>query len=158
MPDLDQDACDEAINGALHAGIALKRMTGKAKSELLLKWHTLVIEAADDLAAIITAENGKTLTEARGEVTYAADFLHWFAGAAARTDGHVSSAMCRLWDYSNIRADNSSIKPCPPSHYHQATYRTRWYHHAVELPGGDDHEKSWCSRCRRMPMYSQASG
>jgi succinate-semialdehyde dehydrogenase/glutarate-semialdehyde dehydrogenase len=71
-------------------------MTGKAKSELLLKWHTLVIDAAEDLAAIITAENGKTLAEAHGEVMYAADFLYWFAGAAPRMDGSVSGILCLL--------------------------------------------------------------
>jgi succinate-semialdehyde dehydrogenase/glutarate-semialdehyde dehydrogenase len=94
LPDLGQDACNDAIDGAVRAGIELKRMTGKTKSELLLKWHTLVIDAAEDLAAIITAENGKTLAEAHGEVMYAADFLYWFAGAAPRMDGSVSRILC----------------------------------------------------------------
>lgn len=96
MPDLGEDACNDAINGARHAAIELKTMTGKAKSELLLKWHALVMEASDDLAAIITAENGKTLAEAHGEVMYAADFLYWFAGAAPRMDGSVSGTLCLL--------------------------------------------------------------
>lgn len=48
------------------------------------------MEASEDLAAIITAENGKVLAEARGEVKYAADFLDWFAGEAGRIRGEVS--------------------------------------------------------------------
>ena len=64
-------------------------MTGKNRGELLRRWYTLVDEAQDDLAAIVTAENGKTLAEARGEVRHAADFLEWFAGAAPRIDGTV---------------------------------------------------------------------
>jgi len=64
-------------------------MTGKARGELLLRWYSLVVEATEDLAAIITAENGKTLVEAQGEVAYAAGFLSWFAGAAPRVEGSV---------------------------------------------------------------------
>ena len=55
-----------------------------------MRWFSLMTEAKDDLASITAAENGKTLAEARGEVSYAADFLSWFAGAAPRIDGSVS--------------------------------------------------------------------
>ena len=46
-------------------------------------------EHIDDLALILTLENGKTLAEAKGEVTYAATFIEWFAGEAERTHGEV---------------------------------------------------------------------
>ncbi|KAM3075807.1 hypothetical protein ACMFMG_007934 [Clarireedia jacksonii] len=56
---------------------------------MLRKWNDLCLEHIDDLALILTLENGKTLTEAKGEVTYAASFLEWFAGEAERTHGEV---------------------------------------------------------------------
>ena len=89
LPDLGAKSCDDAVQSALKAFAELKRMTGKSRGELLRRWFTLVNETQDDIAAIITAENGKTLAEARGEVRYAADFLDWFAGEAPRVDGTV---------------------------------------------------------------------
>ena len=56
---------------------------------MLRKWNDLCLQHIDDLALILTLENGKTLTEAKGEVTYAASFLEWFAGEAERTHGEV---------------------------------------------------------------------
>jgi succinate-semialdehyde dehydrogenase / glutarate-semialdehyde dehydrogenase len=89
LPDLGPEKCIDAIDGAVRAALGLRKMTGKARGELLMRWFSLVTEATEDLAAIITAENGKTLAEARGEVAYAADFLNWFSGAARRIDGSV---------------------------------------------------------------------
>lgn len=57
--------------------------------QMLRKWNDLVLEHIDDLALILTLENGKTLAEAKGEVAYAASFLEWFAGEAERTHGEV---------------------------------------------------------------------
>jgi succinate-semialdehyde dehydrogenase/glutarate-semialdehyde dehydrogenase len=68
----------------------LKQLTSKERGALLRRWYDLIISARDDLAAIITAENGKPLMEAQGEVTYAADFLDWFSGVGRRMDGMVS--------------------------------------------------------------------
>jgi succinate-semialdehyde dehydrogenase/glutarate-semialdehyde dehydrogenase len=56
---------------------------------MLRKWNDLRLQHIDDLALILTLENGKTLTEAKGEVAYAASFLEWFAGEAERTHGEV---------------------------------------------------------------------
>ena len=64
-------------------------MTGKERGEILRRWYDLVLAASEDLASIITFENGKTMAEAKGEVTYAADFLNWFSAEAPRLDGHV---------------------------------------------------------------------
>jgi succinate-semialdehyde dehydrogenase/glutarate-semialdehyde dehydrogenase len=65
----------------------LKAITGNERGEILRRWYELVIAARDDLAMIIIAENGKTSAEARGEVTYAADFLNWFSAEAPRLHG-----------------------------------------------------------------------
>jgi succinate-semialdehyde dehydrogenase/glutarate-semialdehyde dehydrogenase len=56
---------------------------------MLRRWFDLITQNQEDLATIITAENGKPTAEAKGEVVYAADFADWFAGAAPRIEGSV---------------------------------------------------------------------
>lgn len=63
--------------------------TGKERAVLLRRWFDLVVENADDLAAILTAEMGKPLAEAKGEVLYGASFIEWFAEEAKRIYGDV---------------------------------------------------------------------
>ena len=91
MPDLGEPDASLAVDAATRAAVELKAMTGKKRGELLKAWYSLVQAAREDLASVITAENGKTIAEARGEVTYASDFIDWFAGEAPRIDGAVSS-------------------------------------------------------------------
>ena len=62
----------------------------KERSEILRRAYELINERADDLALLMTLEMGKPLAESRAEVTYAADFLNWFAGEALRIDGRYS--------------------------------------------------------------------
>ncbi len=59
----------------------------KSRAALLRRWCDLIVEATDDLAAIMTAEQGKSLAEAKGEVAYAASFIEWFAEEAKRIQG-----------------------------------------------------------------------
>ncbi|RGP78262.1 succinate-semialdehyde dehydrogenase nadp + [Fusarium longipes] len=61
--------------------------TAKERGILLRKWNDLIISNVDDLALILSLENGKTLTEAKGEVLYAASFVAWFAEEATRSYG-----------------------------------------------------------------------
>lgn len=89
LPDLDESSCYAAVESAVAVSPLLASLAGRERASILNRWYELVIEAKEDLAAIITAENGKILAEARGEVMYAADFLHWFAGEAPRIDGTV---------------------------------------------------------------------
>lgn len=89
LPDLGAAQVVDAIASAKNAAETLKRLSGKQRGELLRRWYNAVKEAQDDIATIITAENGKPLGEARGEVIYAADFLDWFSGEAPRLDGRV---------------------------------------------------------------------
>lgn len=89
VPDLGETEARQAVDAAVPAAVELKKTTGKRRGQLLREWYNLVRGAQNDLASIITAENGKTIAEALGEVTYAADFIDWFAGAAPRTDGSV---------------------------------------------------------------------
>ena len=79
-------AAIEAANAALPAW---KARTAKERAALLRRWFDLIIENEDDLAAIMTREQGKPLAEARGEVRYAASFIEWFGEEAKRLYGDV---------------------------------------------------------------------
>ncbi|XP_067147014.1 succinate-semialdehyde dehydrogenase, mitochondrial isoform X2 [Apteryx mantelli] len=81
-----------AVRAAHGAGAAWSRLPAKERSALLRKWYDLMIENKDDLAKIITAENGKPLKESQGEVLYSASFLEWFAEEARRVYGDVIPA------------------------------------------------------------------
>ncbi|KAH8597554.1 Aldehyde/histidinol dehydrogenase [Bisporella sp. PMI_857] len=92
LPELDVAQCNEAVDGAAAAAVQLKQLTSKERGALLRRWYDLVVAARDDLSQIITAENGKPLVEAQGEVTYAADFLEWFSGVGRWKSGMVLDA------------------------------------------------------------------
>ena len=89
VPDFGADEAHRAIAAANAALPAWRAKTGKERAAVLRRWFDLVIEHADDLAAIMTAEQGKPLGEARGEVIYGASFLEWFAEEAKRVNGDV---------------------------------------------------------------------
>ena len=79
----------DAIAAANKAWPLWRAKTAKERGAVLLRWHALLIQHADDLARIMTAEQGKPLAEARGEVTYGASFLDWFAEEAKRVYGET---------------------------------------------------------------------
>ncbi len=89
VPDFGAAEASRAIAAAHAALPAWRAKTGKERAAVLRRWYDLVIEHADDLAAIMTAEQGKPLAEARGEVLYGASFLEWFAEEAKRVNGDV---------------------------------------------------------------------
>ncbi|MBP0598657.1 NADP-dependent succinate-semialdehyde dehydrogenase [Herbaspirillum sp. LeCh32-8] len=76
-----------AIEAADAAWPAWKKKTAKERSVILRRWHELMLANANDLALIMTAEQGKPLAEARGEIGYAASFIEWFAEEGKRTYG-----------------------------------------------------------------------
>jgi succinate-semialdehyde dehydrogenase/glutarate-semialdehyde dehydrogenase len=90
VSDLNESHCLQAIKAAVSIVPILKTLTGKERGRLLRKWFNLIIQHEEDLAMIITAENGKTIAEAKGEVTYAADFVDWYASSALHVSGSVS--------------------------------------------------------------------
>lgn len=89
VSNLDTAHAQEAIAAAQHALPAWSGLTGKERAAVLRKWFDLIVANADDLAAIMTAEQGKPLTEAKGEVLYGASFVEWFAEEAKRVSGDV---------------------------------------------------------------------
>jgi len=80
---------EQAIAAADAAWPAWRERTAKDRANVLMRWHALMLEHADDLARLMTAEQGKPLLEARGEVGYAASFLEWFAEEARRVYGET---------------------------------------------------------------------
>ncbi|MCP2088410.1 UNVERIFIED_ORG: succinate-semialdehyde dehydrogenase/glutarate-semialdehyde dehydrogenase [Paraburkholderia sediminicola] len=76
-----------AIDTANAAWPAWRATTAKQRATILRKWHDLMLENADDLATILTTEQGKPLAEAKGEILYAASFLEWFAEEGKRVNG-----------------------------------------------------------------------
>ncbi len=89
VPDLDVAATRSAIEAAAAAWPAWRAKTAKERSAILRRWYNLILENKDDLAAIMTAEQGKPLAESAGEVMYGASFIEWFAEEAKRVYGDV---------------------------------------------------------------------
>lgn len=89
VSNLDSDHAQDAIAEAQQALPAWSSLTGKDRAAILRKWFDLIVANADDLAAIMTAEQGKPLAEAKGEVLYGASFVEWFAEEAKRVSGDV---------------------------------------------------------------------
>ena len=76
-----------AIEAANAAWPAWRKKTAKERAAVLRRWHDLILENADDLALIMTTEQGKPLPEAKGEVQFGASFIEWFAEEGKRVSG-----------------------------------------------------------------------
>ncbi len=81
------DETRRAIEAAEAAMADWRRQSAKARAAVLRKWFDLMMEAQEDLAQILTAEQGKPLAEARGEIAYGASYIEWFAEEAKRIYG-----------------------------------------------------------------------
>jgi len=81
-----------AINDAQTAMVDWRALPAKTRSDILERWYNLVIENAEDLALIMTAEQGKPLFESRGEIGYGASFIKWFAEEGKRVYGDIIPA------------------------------------------------------------------
>lgn len=82
----------QMINAAHRAQQQWAKTTAKERANLLRNWYNLIIENQEDLAQILTAEQGKPLAEARGEITYGANYVEWFAEEAKRIYGDLIPA------------------------------------------------------------------
>ncbi|HEB50418.1 MAG TPA: aldehyde dehydrogenase family protein, partial [Desulfobulbus sp.] len=87
VPALGRVETAGAIAAAERAWPAWRELTARERSRILRRWYDLILENQDDLAAIMTAEQGKPLAEARGEIVYGANFVEWFAEEAKRVYG-----------------------------------------------------------------------
>ncbi len=89
VPDLSRTEVARAIAAADATRHEWAARTGKERAAVLRKWYDLMVANADDLGAILTAEMGKPLAEAKGEVLYGASFVEWFAEEAKRVYGET---------------------------------------------------------------------
>lgn len=89
VPNLSRAEVARAIDAAHEAMQGWSTRTAKERANVLRRWFDLMIENQDDLAAILTAEMGKPLAEAKGEIVYSAAFLEWFGEEAKRVYGEM---------------------------------------------------------------------
>ncbi|EYS12746.1 succinate-semialdehyde dehydrogenase [Acinetobacter baumannii 25569_7] len=89
VPNMSKAEAERAIEAAKEAWPLWKNKTAKDRSIILKKWFDLIISNADELAFILTSEQGKPLAEAKGEILYAASFIEWFAEEAKRVYGDI---------------------------------------------------------------------
>ena len=89
VPLMGATETQRAITAAEAAWPAWRALTASARATILRRWHDLMVTHAEDLAQLMTAEQGKPLSEARGEVAYAASYIAWYAEEARRVYGET---------------------------------------------------------------------
>jgi succinate-semialdehyde dehydrogenase/glutarate-semialdehyde dehydrogenase len=89
VADLDEQDVREAIEAADRVFASWRSKTAKERAALLRKWYELMMASQEDLARLMTAEQGKPLAESRGEIAYGASFIEWFAEEGKRIYGDV---------------------------------------------------------------------
>src|SRR5450631_2185126 len=118
IPRMGTDETRRAIDSANRALPAWRSKTAKERSTILRRWFELIMANQDDLAVIMTAEQGKPLNESKGEIAYAASFIEWFAEEGKRIYGDT------------IPGHAAEAHRC-----HQGADRRLRGHYPLELPG-----------------------
>ncbi len=93
VPELHRDEIVKAIDCAYSAFNDWSNLLPKERAEYLHKWQNLIIKNIDELAEILTLEQGKTISEAKREIIYGANFIGWFAAEATTISGYVSAGV-----------------------------------------------------------------
>ncbi len=89
VPDMGAAETNRAIEAAARAMPDWVAKTAQSRADVLTRWADLMMQHHDDLARLMTLEQGKPVTEARGEIAYAANFLYWFAEEGRRAYGRT---------------------------------------------------------------------
>ena len=89
VPDMGTAETGMAVDAANEAWPSWRTKTAKERAKILHRWFCLIMENQEDLALIMTTEQGKPLAESRGEIAYAASFIEWFAEEGKRLYGDV---------------------------------------------------------------------
>jgi succinate-semialdehyde dehydrogenase/glutarate-semialdehyde dehydrogenase len=89
VPDLGVEETRRAVDAAARAYPAWRAKTAKQRAATMREWYDLIVQNQEDLALLMTCEQGKPLAESRGEVVYGAAFIEWFAEEAKRVYGDV---------------------------------------------------------------------
>ncbi|MBZ4354102.1 aldehyde dehydrogenase family protein, partial [Mycobacterium tuberculosis] len=89
IPNMGRAEAQQAVDAAAAALPDWRAFTAAQRAALLKNWHRLILENKTALAQIMTAEQGKPLAEAEGEIAYAASFIEWFAEQGKRANGEI---------------------------------------------------------------------
>ncbi|MBV8617811.1 MAG: NAD-dependent succinate-semialdehyde dehydrogenase [Curvibacter sp.] len=89
VPDCGADETRQAIDAAQAAFVLWKERTAEDRARILRRWFELMLQHQEDLALLMTCEQGKPLAESRGEIAYAASYIEWFAEEARRLYGEI---------------------------------------------------------------------
>lgn len=92
LPRCQEAETDAAIEAADVAFASWRKVAAQTRADIIRRWYDLLVAAREDIARLITLEEGKPIREARGEVDYAASFLRWFSEEATRVRGDVIPA------------------------------------------------------------------
>src|SRR5690606_35044881 len=92
VPDASIDDAMLAVDAAQAAAAGWRATPPRQRAEILRRWYQLMSEHSEELATLISLENGKALADARGEVAYAAEFFRWYAEEAVRIAGEFRHA------------------------------------------------------------------
>lgn len=95
VPDMDVEDTKFAINSASKAFLSFKNTTAKERSDLIRRWYDLMVKHSDELASILTMENGKSIEESKAEIRYGNSFVEWFSEEARRIEGEILQAPIR---------------------------------------------------------------
>jgi succinate-semialdehyde dehydrogenase/glutarate-semialdehyde dehydrogenase len=109
VPDAAAAETRRAIDAASHAFIGWRARSADERARVLRRWYELMIAHQEDLARLMTAEQGKPLTESRGEIVYAASFIEWFAEEARRLYGDTIPSP---WPDSRIVVTREPVGVC----------------------------------------------
>ncbi len=131
-----------AIDAAGRALPAWRALTAKQRADLMRGWFNLIMEAREDLAQLMTAEQGKPLAESRGEVAYGASFIEWFAEEGKRAYGDVIP--------SHAAGKRILVIKEPIGRGGRD--------HPLELPHRHDHPQGGARAGRRLHLRDQAVG
>ncbi|KAL1961039.1 hypothetical protein VTO42DRAFT_4927 [Malbranchea cinnamomea] len=91
-PEFSTEDAQNAIDAAVAAFPSFRKTLARERARMLRRWYQLMMDNAEDLATLITWENGKPFADAKGEVNYAASFLEWFSEEAPRITGDTIAA------------------------------------------------------------------
>lgn len=109
VPNLSTEDVKEAIHASEKSFLAWRNITGKERAAILRKWFNLITENTEDLALIMTHEQGKPLAEARAEIHYGSSFIEWFAEEAKRVTGAIPSS---TWPDKRLMVLKQAIGVC----------------------------------------------
>ncbi|WP_310619839.1 NAD-dependent succinate-semialdehyde dehydrogenase [Flexibacterium corallicola] len=89
VPKITAEQTQGALEAAQEAQKPWAAKLARERADILMRWHDLIMENQEDLAIILTSEQGKPLAESRGEIAYGASFIRWFAEECRRSDGAI---------------------------------------------------------------------